>query len=201
MGDHAIAMTDIPPLNQPSSFEEALSDLAKERERLLDVARYAKLDEYNLLIVPTDVILKDALADALVVSRSMCNAYGSALTFVGEDFAHVSASLNGPAVGREPCGDALCTTAVRQENDVMVVPDATKDPRFCDNYKVTIGGFRFYAGALVRLEGVAVGALCVMDKVAREITQEEYDNLSRMARLVAHLLEMKGKPASHLALA
>ena len=49
---------------------------------------------------------------------------------------------------------------------MLVVPDATADPRFAGNPLVTgaIGGIRFYAGAPLMHEGAALGALCVIDQ-------------------------------------
>ena len=54
-------------------------------------------------------------------------------------------------------------------SDIMVVPDATTDPRFADNALVTgAPGIRFYAGApLVSDDGVPLGSLCVIDVAPR----------------------------------
>jgi GAF domain-containing protein len=51
---------------------------------------------------------------------------------------------------------AFCDYAIRQEG-VMVVLDATADPRFCNNPLVTGAlGISFYAGAPLRHAGVAM---------------------------------------------
>jgi PAS domain S-box-containing protein len=68
---------------------------------------------------------------------------------------------------------------------IMEVPNATADPRFTDNPLVTGDlGIRFYAGApLVNEDGVPLGALCVIDTVARPdgLTSTQRQGLSVLA--------------------
>src|SRR4051812_6539038 len=57
-----------------------------------------------------------------------------------------------------PRAQSFCAHALARR-DVLVVPDATEDPRFADNPLVTGEPFiRFYAGApLVSAEGITLG--------------------------------------------
>ena len=52
--------------------------------------------------------------------------------------------------------------------DVLIVPDATQDPRFQAN-PLVLGypNIRFYAGAPLRLNGIKIGTLCIIDSVSR----------------------------------
>lgn len=90
-----------------------------------------------------------------------------------------------------PRPTSFCAHAMIEEA-VMVIPDATKDPRFEFNPLVTgAEHIRFYAGApLVSSEGVALGALCVIAPVARPagLTELQRDGLEVLARAVMQRL-------------
>lgn len=80
--------------------------------------------------------------------------------------------------------------------DAMVVEDATKDPRFCDN-PLVVGdvGVRFYAGIPLRTHrGHCVGALCVIDTAPRKAPPRLLRLLERLASLTVDALERGRRP-------
>jgi PAS domain S-box-containing protein len=87
---------------------------------------------------------------------------------------------------------SFCAHAI-VEDAVMVVPDATRDPRFAQNRLVTGSpGIRFYAGAPLKVgEGFNFGALCVIDTAPREFSAEERQVLRDLAAMVADELELR----------
>ena len=88
---------------------------------------------------------------------------------------------------------SFCAHAILDQHHVMIVPDATKDPRFADNPLVT-GDFnlRFYAGApLVSSTGHAVGALCVIDHVSRQLSEAQRDALEVLGRQIVAQMELR----------
>ncbi|MBD1938144.1 EAL domain-containing protein [Microcoleus sp. FACHB-68] len=77
--------------------------------------------------------------------------------------------------------------------DVLVVEDTSQDVRFANNPKVTSSPYiRFYAGVpLITSDGHAVGALCVLDSVQRELTQLQIDALQGLSRQVIAQRELQ----------
>ncbi len=75
----------------------------------------------------------------------------------------------------------------------LIVPDAASDSRFADNPLVTGSpNIRSYAGAPIRSrEGMALGALCVLDIQPREFTAEQIGQLQLLAEQAAALIDLR----------
>ena len=92
-----------------------------------------------------------------------------------------------------PREEAFCAHAITLEPDsVMVVEDATLDPRFA-TYPSVVGGLgvRFYVGAvLTSPQGFNLGTLCIVDTKPRpRPTERELDRLRALARIAIDELE------------
>ncbi|HEV2755159.1 MAG TPA: response regulator [Actinomycetota bacterium] len=88
---------------------------------------------------------------------------------------------------------SFCAHAILGD-DVLVVPDATLDPRFSGNPDVLGGpGIRFYAGApLQTAEGVSLGTLCVIDDHPRPgLSARDRQTLTDLARIVVDEMELR----------
>ena len=88
------------------------------------------------------------------------------------------------------CGHALSLGV----EDLLVVPDASLDPRFCDNPLVLGDPFiRFYAGCPLRTQaGHVLGTLCVADPRPRTgFSAGERQNLLELAALVMDKLDAR----------
>ncbi len=93
-----------------------------------------------------------------------------------------------PEIPRE---SAICEQTILQR-DLLVIPDAAMDQRFSTGPIVTRAGIRFYAGVpLLTTEGYALGTLCVMDRLPRELPPGHKDALLTLAHLVTAQLERR----------
>ena len=91
---------------------------------------------------------------------------------------------------------SFCGHAINNEEDeVFVVEDAHKDPRFSDNPLVTAkDGIGFYAGAPIRDEnGFALGTLCVIDFKPHNLSETQLQGLRTLAKNASGLLQMRNK--------
>jgi PAS domain S-box-containing protein len=100
-------------------------------------------------------------------------------------------------IGLEACETsrevAFCDYTIRAD-EVMVVRDATKDPRFCDNPLVTgEPHIRFYAGApLITKTGERLGTLCAIDFEPRKtFGPKSIKALEHLAASVVSALDMR----------
>ncbi len=92
-----------------------------------------------------------------------------------------------------PMHVSFCRHAIAREG-VLTVLDATRDSRFSTNTLVTDDpGIRFYAGApLETPEGIAVGTLCVIDRIPRRAFREtEEQILADLAAMVVNEMELR----------
>ena len=93
---------------------------------------------------------------------------------------------------------SFCTHALTEDKP-MVVCDATQDDRFKNNPLVTGAlSIRFYISVTLRTrQGLALGTLCVLDKVAREQpAQHLVDSLADLAYLLVEQLEFRSAVAA-----
>lgn len=86
---------------------------------------------------------------------------------------------------------AFCDHTIRQK-DVMVVEDATKDARFAGNPLVTgEPHIRFYAGApLLLASGYALGSLCIIDRIPRQFSPAQQEQLKDLAALAIAQIDL-----------
>src|SRR6202171_1779230 len=92
-------------------------------------------------------------------------------------------------IDREP---GLCSSAILR-SDPYILEDATKDIRSLSNPLVAGDfGLRFYAGVPLRThDGFNLGTLCVIDKEARPVSQDQIDDLRDLATLIMDQMELR----------
>ena len=86
----------------------------------------------------------------------------------------------------------FCAHAILQ-TDVFIVPDTLADPRFATNPLVTSEPYiRFYAGVpLIAASGHALGTVCVIDYVPRELDAQQIEALRTLGDQVVREIEVR----------
>jgi PAS domain S-box-containing protein len=123
-------------------------------------------------------------------AAELCGA-PTALVSLVEDYRQVFLAKTGFEESESPIETSFCAKAMVGDT-VMVILDATTDPRFEANPMVTgHPGIRFYAGAPLRTaEGVPIGSLCVIDTVPHvDFSNLERHGLETLAQSVMTLFE------------
>jgi diguanylate cyclase (GGDEF)-like protein/PAS domain S-box-containing protein len=156
--------------------------LANEQERL------AALYEHGL----DDEGLIPSLDPIVQIAARMFDMPVAAVNMIGSDHVFFAASVGiGETDMRRDV--SFCGHAINQQ-EIMVVPDATQDERFHDNPLVTgDANVRFYAGVPLRSPGgLALGALCVLDnKPHLNFSEEDQRRLLELAHIVSDRLELR----------
>jgi diguanylate cyclase (GGDEF)-like protein/PAS domain S-box-containing protein len=157
-----------------------------------EAARLAALREYQVL----DTAAERCFDDVTLLASQVCEAPVALVSLVDRDRQWFKAKT-GLSAQETPRDLAFCAHAVAQ-GGLFVVPDALSDERFASNPLVTgEPRIRFYAGApLLTGEEHALGTLCVIDRVPRELTAGQREALEALGRQVMLLLELRRSAAA-----
>ncbi len=161
------------------SFQE--SPQQRERRRL------AALDRYAILDTPRE----SAFDEVAQLAADLCGTPIGVVNLIGDGRQFFKAEV-GLGVRETPLASSFCRHTI-VEDDFLLVPDATRDPRFADNPLVTVeNGLRFYAGApLKTADGLSIGTLCVLDTRPHELGEVQQRSLKVLARQLMNQLDLR----------
>ena len=152
-----------------------------------ETSRLAALRQYRIL----DTEPERAFDDLALLASHICETPIALISLVDADRQWFKAHP-GVAVTQTSRAISFCSHAIEQSG-LFIVPDAREDERFRDNPFVAGGPFfRFYAGApLLAREGEALGTLCVIDRVPRNLSASQREALDALRRQVEAQLELR----------
>ncbi|MGN7160525.1 PAS domain S-box protein [Sphingomonas sp. SAFR-052] len=153
----------------------------REKQRLAALADYAVLDTPR----------EPSFDEIALLAAKLCDVPIAIVNMIGDGRQFFKAEV-GLGVRETPLGSSFCAKAIL-EKDFLLVPDATRDPRFEAN-PLVVGEphIRFYAGALLTTDdGLPIGTLCALDYRPRQLTDLQQEALRVLAKQVMAQLELR----------
>jgi signal transduction histidine kinase/CheY-like chemotaxis protein len=150
---------------------------------VVDPRRHALLSELGILDSEPE-----ASFDGLTQAARLLTGCPIALVSLLDVGRQWFKSKQGLTATETPIAWSFCLHAVRQ-GELLMVEDAWTDPRFATNPLVTgEPHIRFYAGVPLKLNGVSLGTLCVIDTRPRRLSLEVGQALDGLARAAEGLI-------------
>ncbi|MFL6499648.1 MAG: AI-2E family transporter, partial [Candidatus Udaeobacter sp.] len=174
------------------SLEEAVQRVYKMTAAITDAMlpaptppneeeRLAELDGLNLLDTASETDFDQVTARL----TRLFNVPMALVTLVDKDRQWFKSQAGLPAdlaEARSTSRDVSLCGHVIAKDEVLIVRDLARDPRFANNPFVKENGLRFYAGVPLRgPNGFAIGSLCILDTKPREMTRQEQELLNMIA--------------------
>lgn len=149
--------------------------------------RLAALRQYDVL----DTAAEAEFDDFTRLAAQLCGTPIALISLVDADRQWFKSRVGLDAT-ETPRDISFCGHAI-YEGELLEIPDALNDVRFCDNPLVAgQPGIRFYAGApLIAPGGHGIGTLCVIDMRPHTLTEQQRDVLTTLGRQVVRQLELR----------
>jgi PAS domain S-box-containing protein len=151
-----------------------------EAERLDTLQEYATFDSQ----------VEQSFQDLVLLAAQICDTPIALINLINGESQLIKAKV-GLDVTEFPKDFGFCPICL-QLGDVLIIPDALADERFA-TAKIVVSAhhIRFYLGIpLIDPRGQAIGTLCVLDYVPREVTSKQLTALKSISRLVVNQLEI-----------
>ncbi|MBD2676526.1 MULTISPECIES: sensor domain-containing diguanylate cyclase [Nostoc] len=162
----------------------------KTRPALLpenEAERLKALEDYNIL----DTLPEQGFDDLTALAAYICKTPIALISLIDSDRQWIKSKV-GLKVREIPRDWAFCSHTILQPQKILVVSNTIKDDRFANNPLVKNNPkIRFYAGIpLVTSNGFAIGTLCVIDMIPRQLNDRQLDALHRLSRQAIAQMEL-----------
>ncbi len=155
--------------------------MTTEAQRLEAVHRFLEID-YDK---------NNEFQNIVELAAELCEKPVALITLLDEEvnWIKVRTGVDHAVMPRET---SFCQYGI-QQNEVLVIKDATKDSRFDTNPLVHENpNVRFYAGAPLTIKsGMRLGTLCLFDLQPNDITDQQKKTLDILSRQATYLMELE----------
>lgn len=148
------------------------------------------LDEYDIL----NSLPEKEYDDLVYLASLICDTPHAFVNFIGKDFQWTKANFPKSAPQAIARRESVCTYTVLSPKP-LIINNLSQDERTKD-LPAVVGDDKllFYAGVpLTSPSGHQVGAICVVDKYPRDLSEEKLNALVALSRQLISLLELRKK--------
>ncbi|MGF1938194.1 MAG: PAS domain S-box protein [Nostoc sp. ChiQUE02] len=148
--------------------------------------RLEVLNQYQILDTPPEELF-DELAQ---LAANLCETPIALISLVDAEREWFKSKI-GVTISEVPRSISFGSYTIL-EDQILIISDTLQDERFATNPLVTSNNyFRFYGGVpLITSSGFALGSLCIIDFVPRNLPVKEQVALQQLARQVIRYLEL-----------
>lgn len=161
---------------------------ANEADRILSLEHLGILDSEP----------EQGFDDVVLLATTLCDVPIALVSLVDRERQWFKACI-GLDVRETHRDFAFCAHAILAPADVLIVEDATQDPRF-EHSALVLGPphIRFYAGAPICSDaGLPMGTVCVIDTKPRSLSDAQRLALQALVRQTAALLQLRMLSGQH----
>jgi class 3 adenylate cyclase len=154
-----------------------------------EAGRLESLQQYGILDTPPEFAY-DAITE---IAAQICECPVAVMGFIDDRRDWLKSKYGLPADFVECPRDAVVCSTTISMNDILCVQDLSQDERF-QSLPIVAGEpyMRFYCGMpLINAEGYALGTLCVLDFVPRELSPSQREAVRRLALQTMAQLELR----------
>ena len=151
-------------------------------------ARLASLESYNI----TDTLPEADFDDIVLLASEICGTPVALITLVDQSRQWFKSKI-GTEMTETPREQAFCAHTIVDPSGFMQISDARSDHRFAANPLVTSDpNIVFYAGvSLLSDDGFPLGTLCVIDRVPKQLNNQQLNAMKTLAKQVMAQMELR----------
>ncbi|MEH2151825.1 PAS domain S-box protein [Nostoc sp.] len=149
--------------------------------------RLEVLNQYQILDTPPEEVFDELVQ----LAANLCETPIALITLVDAEREWFKSKI-GVTISEVSRSISFGSYTILQ-SQILIIPDTLQDERFATNPLITSNPyFRFYGGVpLITSSGFALGSLCVIDFVPRNLSIKEQVALQQLARQVIRYLELE----------